>query len=114
MASSTRPANAFALAPDGSVDFGRLRALSDFPDRVWPSAPVRLECGSLRYGLAHIEAKHGAKIVARGYPTVEAFVETILRACEDILHDTRSDNVLVVHRRGGINLKTAVGSRLVG
>lgn len=78
----------FVLSSDGSTVYGEISE-----DIGLPPAPIKLSIGesvlddngrSRGYGLLHIEDNHGNQIRKAGFPSVEAFVETIAKKYETI------------------------------
>lgn len=66
----------FIPAPDGGLDYGEITpAMAKEMRRQ--AGKIRLQRGDERFGLAHIEQRHGAEIRSAGFQSVEAFVADI-------------------------------------
>lgn len=67
----------FVESPDGSTDFGRIDEETGKAIKR-QAVPIRLQAGEERdtakYGLAHIKARHGEKILRSGFTDTKEFV----------------------------------------
>lgn len=83
----------FIKSEDGTTTFGEITEADGLP-----AAPIKLSVGENTtdsqgkhhgYGLLHIEAGHGEQIRKAGFPSVEAFVETVARNFDTIKEGNR-------------------------
>jgi len=66
----------FIPAPDGGLDYGEITPEMSKAMRR-QAGKIRLQRGDSRFGLTHIEQRHGDEIRAAGFQSVEAFVADI-------------------------------------
>lgn len=64
----------FVLNSKGSIDFGYITEEMNLSP-----APIRIAEGNERYGLLHIESRHGNQIIDNGFPTVIDFIEYVAK-----------------------------------
>ncbi|MEE0961008.1 MAG: hypothetical protein U0L54_00495, partial [Bacteroidales bacterium] len=64
----------FILSSNGSTTFGKITE-----DTGLTPAPIKLSLGNSKYGLTHIEKRHGKQIRNAGFDSVEEFVEYVCR-----------------------------------
>ena len=62
----------FVLNSKGSIDFGYITEEMNLP-----AAPIRIAEGNERYGLLHMEQRHGEQIRDNGFSTALEFVEYV-------------------------------------
>ena len=62
----------FVLNSKGSIDFGYITEEMNLPP-----APIRIAEGNDKYGLHHIELRHGDQIRSNGFSTIVEFVEYV-------------------------------------
>lgn len=95
------PASAqeFIRSPEGRLDFGMITPeIADVIKRQ--AAPIRLQAGDAKFGLAHIEARHGDDIRAAGYPSVPAFVSEIASSIAEIWKPAGGSQLVAVRPAG--------------
>lgn len=92
-------AQAFIRTPEGELDFGEIT--EDMARAAGRQAgKIRLQQGDERFGLAHIEARHGEQIRSLGYDSVQQFVHAALER-PDALWKPDATTQLVVLEQGG-------------
>ena len=62
----------FVLSSNGSTVFGEIREETSLTP-----APIKLSLGNSKYGLVHLERRHGEQIRNAGFNSVEEFVEYV-------------------------------------
>ena len=97
-------AQAFVPAPGGGIDFGEITPEMGQAMRR-QAAPIRLQQGvqnadGTGYGLAHIEANHGAQIRSAGFEDVPAFIAHVARNFNEVLQATKGRQLLVAVTTG--------------
>lgn len=69
----------FVKASSGSTVFGEIREESGLAP-----APIKLSLGNSKYGLVHLEKRHGDQIRGAGFTSVEEFVEFVCKNYKQI------------------------------
>ena len=64
----------FVLSSSGTTTFGEIKAETGLTP-----APIKLSLGNSKYGLIHLERRHGEQIRNAGFKSVEEFVEYVCR-----------------------------------
>ena len=81
----------FVLNSRGSIDFGYITEEMNLPP-----APIRIAEGNEKYGLTHIEIRHGAQIRENGFESVIGFIEYVAENFEIIKEGDRDSFLLEV------------------
>ena len=81
----------FVLNSKGSIDFGYITEEMNLPP-----APIRIAEGDERYGLMHIEQRHGNQIRDNGFDTTVEFVEYVSKNFDRIMQGNRDSCLLEV------------------
>ena len=79
----------FVLNSKGSIDFGYITEEMNIPP-----APIRIAEGNDKYGLVHIEMRHGDQIRDNGFSSVLEFVEFVSTNFDSIKQGN-SDSCLI-------------------
>lgn len=64
----------FVLSSSGTTTFGEIKAETGLTP-----APIKLSLGNSKYGLIHLERRHGEQIRNAGFKSVEEFVEYVCK-----------------------------------
>ena len=79
----------FVLNSKGSIDFGYITEEMNLP-----AAPIRVAEGDDKYGLIHIELRHGDQIRNNGFSSPAEFVEYV-SSNFDLIRQGNSDSCLL-------------------
>lgn len=79
----------FVLNSKGSIDFGYITEEMNLPP-----APIRIAEGDDKYGLLHMELRHGPQIRDNGFSSTIEFVEFVARHF-DVIRQGNSDSCIL-------------------
>lgn len=99
LAPAANDKDSFVPAPDGGFDYGEITpAMSKAMRRQ--AGKIRLQRGNDKFGLMHIEMRHGEEIRAAGFPSVEAFVADIAQGIGEVWQPDATSQLVAIKKSG--------------
>jgi hypothetical protein len=88
-------ANTFISAPDGSTDFGEItKEMAKTMRRQ--DGKIRLQSGNEKFGLRHIEARHGEQIKSMGFSSTEEFIYDAIKNINSIWKPEKTSKIVAI------------------
>lgn len=99
LAPAANDKDSFVPAPDGGLDYGEITpAMSKAMRRQ--AGKIRLQRGNDKFGLTHIQMRHGDEIRAAGFPSVEAFVADIAQGIGEVWQPDATSQLVAIKKSG--------------
>lgn len=86
----------FIPAPDGGLDYGEITPEMGRAMRR-QAGVIRLQQGNDRFGLAHIEARHGDEIRKAGFASIQEFVSDIAKNIDQVWRPDSTSQLVALH-----------------
>ncbi|MCE1249261.1 MAG: hypothetical protein LWW82_00845, partial [Comamonadaceae bacterium] len=86
----------FIPAPDGGLDYGEITPEMGQAIRR-QAGKIRLQQGNERFGLTHIESRHGEEIRNAGFASVQEFVADIAKNIDQVWKPDATSQLVALH-----------------